>query len=71
MRAEMLESMWKDKFNEWSKRQKTRLPKWFGERPGKKPGDADTPEGAEDEGEAAVEDVYEEEDEEDYDEEEE
>merc|ERR1711983_25322 len=42
MRAEMLESMWKDRFNEWSKRQKTRLLKWFGERPGKKPGDADT-----------------------------
>lgn len=25
-----------------------RLPKWFGERPGKKAGDADTPEGEED-----------------------
>merc|ERR1712112_356841 len=29
MRAEMLEALWKDKFNEWSKRAKTRLPKWF------------------------------------------
>merc|ERR1712121_324523 len=42
MRAEMLESLWKDKFTEWSKRPKARLPKWFGERPGKKAGDADT-----------------------------
>merc|ERR1712029_209006 len=70
MRAEMLESMWKDKFNEWSKRQKTRLPKWFGERPGKKPGDADTPEGGDDEGEAAAEEAYDEEEEEEYEEEE-
>merc|ERR1719228_749307 len=30
IRSEMLESMWKEKFNEWSKRPKTRLPKWFG-----------------------------------------
>merc|ERR1719464_108955 len=36
MRAELLESLWKEKFNEWSKRPKARLPKWFGERPGKK-----------------------------------
>lgn len=25
-----------------------KLPKWFGERPGKKPGDPDTPDGEED-----------------------
>lgn len=46
-----------------------RLPKWFGERPGKKAGDPDTPEGeedvkadeeAEDEDEAEVEEVVEE-----------
>merc|ERR1711875_66822 len=35
LRAEWLESMWKDKNTEWTKRSKTRLPKWFGERPGK------------------------------------
>merc|ERR1712064_232241 len=71
MRAEMLESMWKEKFNEWSKRAKTRLPKWFGERPGKKAGDADTPEGGEEEEAAVEEEAYDEEDEEEYDEEEE
>ena len=72
MRAEMLEAFWKEKLAEFTKRAKTRLPKWFGERPGKKPGDADTPEGGDDEAEAAAdeEEDYEEE-EEDYDEEEE
>merc|ERR1712007_392413 len=49
VRAEMLEAMWKDKYEDWSKRAKTRLPKWFGERPGKKAGDPETPEGEEDE----------------------
>merc|ERR1711877_8359 len=34
VRAEMLEASWKEKFAEWSKRPKARLPKWFGERPG-------------------------------------
>ena len=49
------------------------FPKWFGERPGKKAGAPDTPEGEEDEAEGAVaEEAYEEEEEEeDYDEEEE
>merc|ERR1712002_990905 len=47
VRAELLESMWKDKYDEWAKRAKTKLPKWFGERPGKKEGDAGTPEGEE------------------------
>merc|ERR1711878_151873 len=65
LRAEMLEASWKEKFAEWSKRPKARLPKWFGVRPGKKAGDPDTPEGEEDA--AAEEDV----EEEDYDEEEE
>merc|ERR1711893_346179 len=59
LRAEALESAWKEKFNEWSKRPKAKLPKWFGVRPGKKEGDPETPEGEE------------EEEEEDYDEEEE
>jgi len=72
MRAEMLESLWKDKLAEFTKRPKSRLPKWFGERPGKKAGDADTPEGGEEEGEAeaAEEEEFEEEEEEEYDEEE-
>merc|ERR1712037_163526 len=73
VRAEMLEAQFKEKLDEWNKRTKSRLPKWFGERPGKKAGAPDTPEGEEDEVEGAVaEEVYEEEeDEEDYDEEEE
>lgn len=69
LRAEWLESMWKDKNTEWTKRSKTRLPKWFGERPGKKPGDPETPEGEEGGAEAEAEEEYDEE--EDYDEEEE
>merc|ERR1712095_227983 len=64
LRAEALESAWKEKLAELQKRPKARLPKWFGVRPGKKEGDPDTPEGEE---EAAEET----EEEEDYDEEEE
>jgi len=60
IRSEMLETTWKEKFNEWSKRPKARLPKWFGVRPGKKEGDPETPEGEED----AVEEAAEEEEEE-------
>ena len=73
VRAEMLEAQFKEKLDEWNKRTKSRLPKWFGERPGKKAGAPDTPEGEEDEAEGAVaEEAYEEEEEEeDYDEEEE
>jgi len=73
VRAEMLEAQFKEKLDEWNKRTRARLPKWFGERPGKKAGAPETPEGEEDEAEGAVaEEVYEEEeDEEDYDEEEE
>merc|ERR1712105_373592 len=63
LRSEALEAAWKDKFAEWQKRPKARLPKWFGVRPGKKEGDPDTPEGEED---AAAEEAAEEE----YDEEE-
>ena len=59
MRAEMLEGMWKEKYNEWAKRHKTKLPKWFGERPGKKAGDPESPEGGEEE--AGAEDEAEEE----------
>merc|ERR1711884_97553 len=74
VRSEHLESCWKEKYDEWSKRPSRRLPKWFGERPGKKKGDPETPEGGdEEEAAAAEEEEYdeEEEDEEEYDEEEE
>jgi len=71
VRAEWLESMWKEKLGEWNKRPKAKLPKWCGVRPGKKEGDPETPEGEDDAGEeAAAEEEYDE-DEEDYDEEEE
>ena len=42
--TENLEIIWKVKCEEWTKRQKIILPKWIGERPGKKPGDMETPE---------------------------
>merc|ERR1712237_246642 len=47
IRAESLDAIWKEKYEEWSKRPAKRLPKWFGERPGKKAGDPETPEGEE------------------------
>merc|ERR1711884_403862 len=53
IRAESLDAIWKEKYEEWSKRPAKRLPKWFGERPGKKAGDAETPEGEEEGGEEA------------------
>ena len=75
IRSEALDGVWKDKHDEWTKRPSRRLPKWFGERPGKKKGDPETPEGEEDapgEAPAAAEEYDdEEEEEEDYDEEEE
>ncbi|CAH0553106.1 unnamed protein product [Brassicogethes aeneus] len=52
---ETTEKNWKEKFGQFDSRQKARLPKWFGERPGKKPGDPETPEG-EEEGKQAVDD---------------
>merc|ERR1711872_441967 len=71
IRAEWLESMWKEEFAEFSKRPAKKLPKWFGVRPGKKAGDPETPEGEEEAAaEEAAEEEYEEE-EEDYEEEEE
>merc|ERR1711992_402463 len=73
IRAEHLDAIWKEKYEEWTKRPSKKLPKWFGERPGKKSGDPETPEGEEDGGEeAAAEEEYdeEEEEEEEYDEEE-
>merc|ERR1719493_326401 len=65
VRAEHLESCWKEKYDEWSKRPSRRLPKWFGERPGKKKGDPETPEGGDEEEAAAAEEEYDEEEEED------
>merc|ERR1712080_415692 len=40
--AELLEKTWKEKMDDWGKRPKAKLPKWFGERPGKKPGDPES-----------------------------
>merc|ERR1712217_966795 len=37
--SEVLEKDWKEKHDDWAKRSKAKLPKWFGERPGKKSGD--------------------------------
>merc|ERR1719446_1227198 len=73
VRSEHLEASWKEKYDEFSKRPSKKLPKWFGERPGKKAGDAETPEGEEEAEAAPAEEDYdeEEEEEEDYDEEEE
>jgi len=73
--CEILEKEWKEKFAEWDKQFKAKLPKWFGERPGKKPGDPESPDD-EDEGPAeappgAEEEEEEEEEEEDEEEEEE
>merc|ERR1711915_461325 len=34
-----LEKIWKEKYEEFMSRTKTNLPKWFGERPGKKAGE--------------------------------
>merc|ERR1712010_131116 len=71
IRAESLDAIWKEKFEEFSKRPAKKLPKWFGERPGKKAGDAETPEGEEEAGDAAPpEEDYEEEEEEEQEEEE-
>merc|ERR1712241_62544 len=52
MRSETLDAVWKEKYDDWTKRPSKRLPKWFGERPGKKAGDPETPEGEEDIAEA-------------------
>merc|ERR1712020_246043 len=73
VRAEHLEASWKEKHDEFTKRPAKKLPKWFGERPGKKAGDPETPEGEEEAEAAPAEEDYdeEEEDEEEYDEEEE
>merc|ERR1711971_295376 len=35
IKAEHMETSWRENYEEWSKRTKAKLPKWFGERPGK------------------------------------
>merc|ERR1719317_1866012 len=72
--SEVLEKDWKEKHEDWIKRSRSKLPKWFGERPGKKPGDPESPDDEEEGGEgvpAEVEEEEEEEEEEDEEEEEE
>jgi troponin T len=44
---ETSEKDWKEKFGQFDARLKAKLPKWFGERPGKKQGDPESPEGEE------------------------
>merc|ERR1711874_608133 len=46
--CEVLEKDWKEKLEEFSKHARAKLPKWFGERPGKKSGEPDSPEEDED-----------------------
>ena len=69
LRGESMEAVWREKYEEWSKRTKARLPKWFGERPGRKAGDPASPDCEEELGDQEEEDL--EEEEEEYDEEEE
>nr|XP_018895895.1 PREDICTED: troponin T isoform X5 [Bemisia tabaci] len=42
--AEFVEYKWQEKQDRFAKRKKTKLPKWFGERPGKKKGEPESPE---------------------------
>merc|ERR1711992_456899 len=42
--SEHLEKTGKEKMEDWKQRPKSKLPKWFGERPGKKAGEPDSPE---------------------------
>ena len=48
LNKDFLEKVWQERTDQFGGRQKARLPKWFGERPGKKKGDTDSPEGEED-----------------------
>merc|ERR1719210_2129776 len=62
--CEILEKDWKEKIDEFNKHARAKLPKWFGERPGKKSGEPDSPEEEDDAGNeaAADEDAQDEED---------
>ena len=56
---ETTEKQWTQQKDQFLARQKTKLPKWFGERPGKKAGDPESPEGEEDVKAAADDDLEE------------
>ena len=67
IRAEHMESSWRDKYEDWNKRTKAKLPRWFGERPGKRYGEPDSPD---QDGEDVINQVVEDDgEEEDYEEE--
>ena len=69
IKAEHMETSWRENYEEWSKRTKAKLPKWFGERPGKREGEPDSPEGEDEDARRDEEEDFEEEEE--YEEEEE
>merc|ERR1711902_210205 len=69
--SEHLEKTWKEKMEDWKQRPKSKLPKWFGERPGKKAGEPESPEDDEEGGAEAPAEVEEEDEEEEEEEEEE
>jgi len=61
--CEVLEKDWKEKIDEFNKHARAKLPKWFGERPGKKSGEPESPEEEDDAGnEAAAEEDAQDED---------
>merc|ERR1712088_572835 len=57
---EYLEKEWNDKMGDWNKQPKSKLPKWYGERPGKKGKEPETPEEEGEDGEEEYEDEEEE-----------
>merc|ERR1719223_840035 len=69
--TELLEKTWKEKMDEWTGRAKSKLPKWFGERPGKKSGEPESPDDEDEAGGDAPPGAADEEDEEEEEEEEE
>merc|ERR1711915_766387 len=40
--TEVLQKLWEEKYGEFMNRTKSKLPKWFGERPGKKAGEPES-----------------------------
>merc|ERR1712038_167491 len=70
LHAENMEDCWRDKYEEWNKRTKSKLPKWFGERPGRKTGEPDSPDCEEEYVDNNCDEEEESYDEEEYDEEE-
>merc|ERR1711974_198183 len=47
--SRLLDEIFEEKANRWEERTRMKLPRWFGERPGRKPGDPETPEPVEEE----------------------